>query len=160
MDYNWLHEAEEVSLVSQSPRHFPEVGSILLNLGYTLHEDVFSLDRPGPIPPWQSESYVEVYILSGQSEVYEPSDTWDTITLAYLLATQPRSGIAVFVSSVSRISELLGLAMRYRGTIVSAEQLTDALNNCADELQLSLGEPGEELVAIFIASTYPRQHPL
>jgi hypothetical protein len=39
---------------------------------------------------------------------------------------------------------------------VSAQQLTEALLDCADELRLNVGEPGTEPVAISIESTYPR----
>jgi hypothetical protein len=47
--------------------------------------------------------------------------------------------------------------MTYRGKVVSAQQLTEALLDCADELRLNVGEPGTEPVAIFIESTYPRK---
>ena len=69
MKYDFLHEAEEVYLESDAPRPCSVVHSILEQLGYTLHEDVYSLDRQ-----WQSEAFVDVYVMVGESEVYEPSE--------------------------------------------------------------------------------------
>jgi hypothetical protein len=157
MKYDFLHEAEEVYLRSDAPGQCSVIHSILEQLGYTLHEDVYSLERPGPAPLWQSESFVHVDILSGASEVYQPWETWDTVKLVYLLATLPSDGITIFVASVSEVSRLLGIPMTYRGKVVSAQQLTEALLDCADELRLNVGEPGTEPVAIFIESTYPRK---
>ena len=156
MDYDFLHEAEDVYLVSDVPRRCSVIHSILAQLGYTLHEDVYSLERPGPTPLWQSESFVHVDILSGPSEVYQPWETWDTVKLVYLLATLPSDGITTFVASVSQVSRLLEIPMTYAGKVVSAIQLEQALLRCADELRVNVGEPGAESVAIFIESTYPR----
>jgi hypothetical protein len=47
MKYDFLHEAEEVSLRSDAPRQCSEIDSILEQLGYTLHEDIYSLERSG-----------------------------------------------------------------------------------------------------------------
>jgi hypothetical protein len=156
MKYDFLHEAEEVYLRSEARRPCSVVHSILEQLGYTLHEDVYSLDREGALPPWQAEAFVDVYIMEGESEVYEPSETWDTIKLVYLLATLPKDGIQRFAASASRISHLLRIPMTYGGKLVSEQDLTQALLDCADELRLNVGEPGTESVAIYIESTYPR----
>src|SRR5262245_28502431 len=131
MKYDFLHEAEEVYLVSDAPRPCSVIHSILEQLGYTLHEDVYSLERPGPVPLWQSESFVHVDILSGASEVYQPWESWDTVKLVYLLATLPSDGITTFVASVSQVSQLLGIPMSYARRIVSARQLKEALWDCA-----------------------------
>src|SRR5215471_413268 len=128
MDYDFLHEAEDVYLVSDVPRRCSVIHSILVQLGYTLHEDVYSLERPGPTPLWQSESFVHVDILSGPSEVYQPWEAWDTVKLVYLLATLPSDGITRFVASVSQVSHLLRLPMTYRGEVVTALELEQALN--------------------------------
>jgi len=156
MDYDFLHEAEEVYLVSDVPRRCSIIHSILVQLGYTLHEDVYSLDRQGHLPPWQSEAFVDVYVMVGESEVFEPSEAWDTVKLVYLLATLPSDGITTFVASVSQVSHLLRLPMTYRGKVVTALELEQALVGCADELRRNVGEPGTESVAIYVESTYPR----
>jgi len=156
MNYDFLHEAEEVYLVSESPRQCSIIHSIPEQLGYTLHENVYSLERPEPIPPWQSESFVLVDILSGASEVYQPWETWDTIKLVCLLATLPGDAITRFVASVSHVSCLLEIPMTHAGKVVTALKLEQALVDCADELRRNVGEPGTESVAIYIESTYPR----
>jgi len=157
MKYDFLHEAEEVNLVSDAPRQCSVIHSILEQQGYTLHEDVYSLERRGPIPLWQSESFVHVDILSGTSEVYQPWETWDTAKLVYLLATLPSDGINTFVTSVSKVSQLLGIPITYRGRVVSAKQLEQALLDCADELRVNVGEPGTESVAILSSLHIPGQ---
>lgn len=45
------------------PRPCAGLWATLLELGYSLDEDIFSFDRKESKPIWQSESFVEVEIL-------------------------------------------------------------------------------------------------
>lgn len=51
--YDYLHEVESVAFNSTDPRPMGEVHNILSALGFHLHEDVYSLDRKPPVPPWE-----------------------------------------------------------------------------------------------------------
>lgn len=157
MNYDYLHESETVSLQTPSPRSCNELVPVLQTLGFTLHEDIFSLDRVGSIPPWQSSSWVDVDLFLRGTEINDLSAQWDTIKLVYLLATLPREGISTFVASATKLSGLLGLPMMYKDQVVSAKELEAAFNDCADELEREVADPGSETVAIFIESTYPRR---
>ncbi len=156
MKYDYLHESETVCLHANTPRPCNEVVSVLEELGFTLHEDIFTLDRAGSIPPWESSSWVHVDFFLGEKEIYDLSAQWDTIKLVYLLATIPREGISKFVASASRLSMSLGVPMTYKDRVVTEKELEAALNDCADELEREVADPGSETVAIFIESTYPR----
>jgi hypothetical protein len=158
MDFDYLHEVEDVILQSETKRPCAPLWKLLKAQGFTLYEDVFSLDRPKKpkFPIWQSEAFVDVEILNDETEVYDPEDEWNRVVLKYLLATQPRAGIPVFVKEASGISTHLGLPMMFRGKFVTVEELEKQLNTNADELTAQLGEPGSEDVAIVIESTYPR----
>lgn len=158
-DYDYLHEAEDVVLRSENDRPCGALWKLLRAQGFTLHEDVFSFDRPTnpPLPIWQSDAFVEVDICNNETELHDPEDKWNKILLTYLLATQPRSGIPVFSRKASDISASLALPMTLRGKVVGAEELEECLNRFADELAVQVGEPGSEDVAIVIRSTYPRR---
>ena len=157
MDFEYLHEVEDVILQSETKRPCAPLWNLLKAQGFTLYEDVFSLGRPKKpkFPIWQSEAFVDVEILNDETE-YEPEDEWNKVVLKYLLATQPRAGITVFVKQASEISAHLGLPMMFRGKFVTVEELEKHLNTHADELTAQLGEPGSGDVAIVIESSYPR----
>jgi hypothetical protein len=159
MDFDYLHEAEDVVLQSDTYRPCTPLWTMFTERGFTLYQDVFALDRPKKprIPVWQSETIVSVHVFSDDKEIYEPEDQWNRVVLTYLLATQPRIGIPVFARQASEISAHLGLPMMFRGKIVALEELEKHLNRFADELTARLGEPGSEDVAILIQLTYPRK---
>jgi hypothetical protein len=157
--YEFLHECEEVIILSYVNIECKYLWPVLKDQGFTLHGDVFSFDRPNiGRPIWQAESYCDVHIYEGEKDIYYKSkySHFNKIVLKYLLATQPRKGILVFSECAERLSKTLGLAMTFRGSIISREELTSTLQRFADELAAALGEPGSEEVAIFIESTYPR----
>ncbi len=62
MKYEHLYEVEHVEIHSQVARPVAELAPIFLKLGFTVHDDVVSLDRRGRIPPWQHSSLVEIVI--------------------------------------------------------------------------------------------------
>jgi len=158
MEFDYLHEVEDVVLHAENKRPCAELWKMFKAQGFTLYEDVFSLDRPKKpkSPIWQSETFVDVDVFNDKTPVYEPEEEWNKVVLKYLLATQPRAGIAVFARQASEISAHLGLPMMLRGNLVTREGLEKQLNTFADELTVQLGEPGSEDVAIVIQSTYPR----
>lgn len=159
MTFDDLHEAEDVTFASDKKQACLSLWKILKTSGFTLHEDVFSLDRPKkpPLPIWQSESFVEVSILNDNEEVYESSGEWNKLVLRYLLATQPRQGIPTFAKTAATLSERLGIPMVFHGKPVTIEELEANLNRFAGEVTANLGEPGSEEVAILIRATYPRR---
>lgn len=159
MEFDYLHEVEDVVLTSYAKRPCAALWNLFSEQGFTLYEDVFSLDRPRKpkLPLWQSEAFVDVDIFSDENPIYEPDEEWNKVVLKYLLATQPRSGIAIFSKHASEISARLDIPMTFKGKVVTSEELEKQLNNFADELTAQVGEPGSEDVAIVIQSTYPRR---
>jgi hypothetical protein len=159
MDFEYLHEVEDVLLTSNTKRSCAVLWTLFREQGFTLYEDVFSLDRPKKpkLPLWQSEAFVDVDIFNDETPIYEPEKEWNRIVLKYLLATQPRFGIAVFSKNAAEISARLSIPMIFRGKLVIRDELEKHLNIIADELTAQLGEPGSEDVAIVIQSTYPRR---
>ena len=157
MNYDYLHETETVRFEADQPRSCRDLARILRRLGFTRHEDVFSLDRKGRIEPWEFSSWADVDMLLNGEETFNLGGQWDTVNLVYLLATLPREGISTFVTAATQVSESLGLPMKYKDQVVGAKELEEALNACADELEREVGEPGSQTVNIFIQSTYPRR---
>ena len=70
MDYDKLHEVEVVTLRSESPRPLSELLPIFTSQGFTLHDDVVSLDRGDQVPPWQHAAVVEVECQLQGQEVF------------------------------------------------------------------------------------------
>jgi len=159
MEFDYLHESEELVLRTQAKQPCALLWQVLAEQGFTLHEDVFSLDRPKkpPIPVWQTDSFVSVDILDDGTEVFEREDQWNKVVLKYLLASQPRSGIPIFVRAAFALSNCLSIPVLFKGNLITMNDLERRLTEFADELRDRLGEPGTESVAIFIESTYPRR---
>ena len=157
MNYDYLHETEEIVLKPAQPQSSRTLWTLLEEQGFTLFEDLFAFNRPKrDVLPWQSDEIASVDIYLQDEPVYDPKGHWDKLVLQYLLATQPRSGISVFVERTSQIAEKLGLTMTYRGKAITTRELEECLNSAADELSSAVGEPGGEYMAILIESTYPR----
>src|SRR4051794_279088 len=116
MEYENLHEFETVELRSATMRATSELLPVFERLGFTLHDDVVSLDRKGVIPPWQHPSIVEVEILGGNQEVFGFDDgKWDVIRLKYLFASLPFELVDQFIEVVFRLSRELSIPVNSRG---------------------------------------------
>jgi hypothetical protein len=160
VDYDYLHELELVTFRIQSPRPVRALAAFLRALGFTLHEDVLSLDRKGNMPPWQHKSVVEVKILKDGKEVFDLDAHWNVLNLEYLLAWLPAECIDVFVDCVFQVARWLGSPATHRGVQVTERELRDSLNGFCRELEDRVGESvGSEGLAILIQSTYPRPTP-
>lgn len=159
MKFNYLHESEDVQLVSEQLRPSSELWELFVRYGFTLHGEVFSFDRPKKtkISPWQSKTIVAVYIFQADQDVYDSDEQWNRITLRYLLATLPRELISVFVEKAEIISRKLNLPLLYQGRTVLPNDLSSIFNSLADELSQNIASPGGEDLAIVIESTYPRR---
>ena len=157
--YDYLHEAEDVWLVPERPLRCAELRSKLLNVGLTLDDDVFVLDRDGKIPLWQSRSIASVHVFFGNEEVFEEDASWDRLRIRYFMATVPAECFPSFVDVVSRVSPELGIPMTYRGAFVTPLVLAEEFRKCLGELQEAVGEPGSKEVAAEIEMTYPRRGP-
>jgi len=155
--FNYLHEAEDVWLVSDTVRRCAELWPALSELGFELDEDVFTIDRSGKVPLWQSRSIITVHVLRGDREIYDEHSQWDRVRLSYLLATLPSDVLEVFVEKAASVSDRLHLPMQYRGRLVTKEQLHAELQGSLQELRDSVGEPGSKKVAATIEMSYPRR---
>lgn len=158
MGYEYLHEVESVELRSASKRPLHELLPVFRSLGFTLHDDVVSLDRIGKVPPWQHPSIVEVDVQCDEEEVFGfKRGMWDVLHLKYLFATLPFELTDEFVDIVFRLCDKLGLSATYQGAVVDARTLKSQFSHVHDELLSETGEsPGSEGLAILIHSTYPR----
>ena len=154
--HEYLHEAEDVWLVSAALRWCAELWPVLKDVGLSLDDDVFALDRTGKIPIWQSRSIASVYILRGDKEVYDEHAQWDRLKARYLMATLPVDTLPTFVDTASEVADRLRLSMHFRGEVVTKEQLRAKLGACVSELRQQVGEPGTKGVAAAIEITYPR----
>ncbi|MFO0810491.1 MAG: hypothetical protein U0746_17840 [Gemmataceae bacterium] len=158
-NFDYLHEVEEVILHSDTKQPCTNLWRLLKQQGFTQHDDVFSLDRPKNtlMPMWQTRTIVAVHIYDDSEEVYDTDDEWNQLVFKYMLATQPREGIAAFVSHVAALSERLNIPMKFRGNLVTRGELEGQLARFADDLTSQVDAPGSESVAIVIESTYPRR---
>ena len=155
--YEYLHEVEDVWIVSEISKSCAELWSLLEDLGISLDEDVFTIDRFGKLPLWQSRSVVVVRVLEGEQEVYEKDARWNRLNMRYLLATLPANAVNFFVEKVAAVADKIGLPMLYRDRIVSKVDLRKELELCIEELRSIIGEPGSKEVAAAIERTYPRR---
>lgn len=158
MNFDDLHEVEEVILQAGSYRACKTLWPLLLELGYTLRDDIFSINRAKkpPTPIWQTKTLVSVYIHFDDSEVYSLEDRWNSISLKYLLATQPRTGISMFTKHAADLAGRLSIPLVYKGNEVTQDRLNALFEAIADEVTEQIAEPGSEDLAIVIESTYPR----
>ena len=159
MDYDKLHEVEVVTLRSESPRPLSELLPIFTSQGFTLHDDVVSLDRGDQVPPWQHAAVVEVECqLQGQEVFGFDEGEWDAVLLKYLFASLPYQFVDQFIDVVDATSKRLGLHPEFHGRLVDRESLKEEFDRIRNELILETGEEaGSEQLAILIHSTYPRR---
>lgn len=157
-DFEYLHEAEDVWLVSENTRWCVEIWPILAELGFELDDDVFTVDRAGKTPLWQSRSIVAVYILRGEEEIHDEHSQWDRLKLRYLLATLPADLLGVFVEKAGSLADRLRVPLLHRGRRVTVEELRVAIEGSVRDLRESVGEPGSKEVAAAIETTYPRRN--
>jgi hypothetical protein len=159
MDYAHLHEIEVVKFRSPSPRPVAELLAVFASQGFTLHEDVVSLDRTGKFPPWQHPSVVEVEVLHEGEEVFGFEEgLWDTIELKYLVASLPFENTNRFLDVVATTSRSLGIPPEFKGEETTLDTIRSEFTRIRDELRAETGEDaGSERLAILIQSTYPRR---
>ncbi|QDU50174.1 hypothetical protein [Gimesia panareensis] len=158
INYEYLHELEAVELSSVTKRSVNELLPVFVSLGFTLHDDIVSLDRKDTVPPWQHTSVVEVEVCCGEEEVFGfKKGEWDTLCMKYLFASLPFEFTDRFIEVVFQLSEELGTSVKYQGAGVNAKELTRLFTDIRDELVSETGEiAGSEGLAILIHSTYPR----
>lgn len=156
-DFDYLHEAEDVWLISGEERCCGELWQVLMQLGFELDADVFTIDRLGKLPTWQTRSIIAVHVFLDGQEVYDEGGRWNRVKLRYLMATLPFENLSTFVERAHSVAESLGLTMEYRDRAVSKVELAAALNAAVDELRVAVGEPGTKEVSIEIEMTYPRR---
>jgi hypothetical protein len=154
--YDYLHEAEDVWLVSPAVRWCAELWPVFKDVGFALDDDVFVLDRTGKIPLWQTRSIASAYILRGDREVYDEHGQWDRLKLRHLLATLPADTLSIFVEAATGVADRLRLPMLFRNEQVTKDLLYRNLEKCVSELRQQVGEPGSKEVAAAIELTYPR----
>ncbi len=159
MDYAYLHEVEIVAFQSPTSRPLAELLTVFLGQGFTLHDDIVSLDRKDRSPPWQHCSLVEVEVRHGGVEVFGFDEgSWDLIELKYLFASLPYDNVKRFLEVVATTSGLLGIPPEFKGEKTTLDSLASEFSRIRDELRANTGEDaGSEGLAILIQSTYPRR---
>ncbi len=132
-NYDHLHELEIVTFRSGKPRPRKELLRVFGSQGFTLHDDVFSLDRLGKQPPWQHSSFVELEVRYQNEEVFGFEEgVWDELRLKYLFAFLPFECVEEFMRSVEATSQHLGISPEFRG------QATDRLKLRKDFEQIRM----------------------
>ncbi len=159
MRYEHLYEVEQVEIHSQVARPVAELAPIFLKLGFTVHDDVVSLDRRGRIPPWQHSSVVEIEILLCGEEVFDFAEgKWDTMRIKYLFASLPFELTEKFIENAFSIGKDLSLPIMYAGLEIDEQWLRQRLGWIRQKLLDQTGEEaGSEGLAIIIHSQYPRR---
>ena len=156
MDYAKLHEEVVVILRSDRLRRIRDAHGSMTALGFTRHDDVWSLDRKGHVPPWQHASIIELDFLKNGIEIYA-SGSWDLIRCRYLFASLPMEYVPAFVEAVFTLANRLLLSVALDDAPTTREDLLEYLARCADDLHSEFGEiAGSESLAVLIQSTYPR----
>lgn len=159
MNYEYLHEVEIVELRTSTPRPISELLPVFDRLGFELHDDLVSFDRKEKIPPWQHSSIAEVEVQYNHEEIFGFDEgEWTTLRLKYLFASLPYELAEKFFKITFALSEQLATPVYFRGSIVSASELSFRFNQVRDELLSETGQDaGSEQLAILIQSTYPRR---
>lgn len=159
MNYDHLHEVEVVEFHATEPRPLSELLPLFKSLGFTLHDDVLSLDRSGKIPPWQHASTVEVEVLCNGVEVFGfESGKWDTLQLQYLFASLPTGEADKFLAIIDSLTTALGITPHYQGLETNTAALKVEFERILTVLHDETGySPGSEGLAILIQATYPRE---
>jgi len=157
-EFAYLHKLEIVTFQSPREVQLSDALPVFRSQGFTLHDDVLSLDRRGRIPPWQHLSIVEVEFQHNQEEVFGfEGGIWDSVSLKYLFASLPFELTDTFVKVVERTEQGLGIMPRYAGEAVKTADLKRAFDKHREELlHETAAEPGSESLAVFIQGTYPR----
>jgi hypothetical protein len=156
--FDYLHEVETVTIQAEEPQSIAALLPLFKRLGFSLHDDVLSLDRSDRNPPWQHSSIVEVELLHNGEEVFDVEDYWDTMHIKYLFASLPYELAEKFVEVAFSISKSLSLPLIHRGEVVTSILLRQRFMSYKEEILAETGdEPGSESLAILIQSTYPRR---
>lgn len=156
-DYSRLHEVECVEYSATVPVRMGVLHNALSSLRFCLHEDVYSLDRKGRIPPWQHPSIAEVHVYLGDKDVYGVAGEWNRVELRYLFPVLPVECWRGFRTAAIELSHRLDIPMVHNGLVVDGDGLDDCFRLWCNELQRVYGEtPGSESLAIYIQGTYPR----
>jgi len=156
--FDYLHEVEVASFTARSPRPLIELLGFFKSQGFTLHDDVVSLDRKGKLPPWQHSSIVEVQTeLQGEEVFGFEEGSWDCLKLKYLFASLPFELVDRFIRVVENTRDFLSISPEFLGKLVSGADLKLEFEHFKKEVVSEIGdEPGSESLAIFIQTTYPR----
>ncbi len=143
---------------AKSPRSLPKLLPIFLDQGFTLYEEVVSLDRIGKIPPWQHSSIVEVECRLDGDEVFGFEEgCWTEVELQYLFSALPFNLASSYLSVVHQISEALKLEPQIDGKEATIDMLKNRMDKIHSCLVSKSGmEPGSEELAILIQSTLHR----
>jgi hypothetical protein len=159
ISYEHLHEVEHVELLSPARRPVSELLPAFEGLGFTIHDDVVTLDRTGKIPPWQSSTIVAVHVQCDGEDVYGFDEgEWNVIQLRYLFASLPYELSEKFVDVAFNVSKNLFTPVVYKGAEIDAEGLRARFAQVrADLLARTREDAGSEALAILIHSTYPRR---
>ena len=159
MQYDYLHEYEDVFFRPVTPQPCSKLWAFLKSLKCTLNDESFSFDRDtkSKLPGWQSETIFAVHVYSNGKEVFDADEEWDLLKCRYLLATQPSEYIDVFVYKIDALSSKLDLLPIYKDSEVNTHSLKVCLIEIANRLSIDIAEPGSEDLAIVIESTYPRK---
>lgn len=159
MEYDYLHEVEQVELRSPNSRSLSELPTTFKQLGFTIHDDVLCLDRIGKVPPWQHCSIAEVEVQRNGEEVFGFDEgDWDLIRLKYFFATVPYELAERFIAAALAISRNLLLPVRYDSSEVDEAFLRQQFAKVRADLLAETGEDaGSEGLAILIQSRYPRR---
>jgi hypothetical protein len=159
MNYEYLHEVEQLEICSPVHRPITELAPIFRKLGFTFHDDIVSLDRQERVPPWQHSSIVEIEVLCGGEEVFGFDEgEWDTILIKYLFASLPFELTDKFVEIAFLLSKEFSLPLMQAGATIDEMWLRQRLTWIRQELLDQTGEEaGSEGLAIQIHSTYPRR---
>ena len=157
MSFELLHESESVYLVGNEQRKYTDLHNVLRCLGFSLHGDVFSLDRTDQIPPWQHDAIAEVHVLRYGVEIYD-EDGWDCLILDYLFASLPETCVPVFIDVVFKVANALKLQPRVGLNLIDRVWLEQRFAACSSDLMAEYAEvAGSEELAILIAESYPRK---
>lgn len=159
MAYEYFHEVETIDLRHSQAQLTSDLLPVFRRRGFTLHEDVLSLDREGAIPPWQNSSIVDVEVVHNDQDVYDFEEAlWSTLRLKYLFASLPFEFVDQFIDVAYALSQELGTSLTFRGRNIDRGELKAHFERFRDEVLTTTGEDvGSEGLAILIYSTYPRR---
>jgi hypothetical protein len=139
---------------------FSKLASILKRRGYSTDEsgEVFFYARKDNIEKWQTDTLITVsaYIDDEEVDYYDDeAQELRRIELGYLLPWLPIENASIFIEEAWKLANELSATITMGKELISKKELSDIINEYANDLEERLEAPGGEFLAQAISQDLP-----